>query len=180
MEEQTQDSVNLEIPSRWRRFSAYLLDLIINITIIFVCSIAWELGFILILIWFIVNLVIIFWKKTTLWNNIIWIKAMNENNSPINVKQVLFRYLIFSPVLLNIIICVWFSISLLFWLVPTACSPSYPSDFCQMQHTVSKITNIVCIILLVPCLINIFEIFFKCPTFIDRRLWIKRFYKKSK
>jgi hypothetical protein len=40
MEEQTQDSVNLEIPSRWRRFSAYLLDLIINIIIIFVCSIA--------------------------------------------------------------------------------------------------------------------------------------------
>ena len=36
MEEQTQDSVNLEIPSRWRRFSAYLLDFILNIITILI------------------------------------------------------------------------------------------------------------------------------------------------
>ena len=180
MEEQTQISESFEIPSRWRRLSAYLLDIIISLAIILISLPFWILGPGIIFIWIIINLVVILRGKTTLWNDIVWIKAINENNNPVNIKQSLLRHLIFSPILLNITVCIWFSVSLLFRLVPESCSFEHPSDFCQMERTVWEITNFICMILLIPCFINIFEIFFKCPTFIDKRLSIKRIYKKSK
>ena len=79
MEEQTQDSVNLEIPSRWRRFSAYLLDLIINIVvnpaIMFVIywllrltnlDSIWIVFGIVITLTIIINILFIVIKKTTI------------------------------------------------------------------------------------------------------------------
>jgi len=182
MEEQTQISESFEIPSRRRRFFAYLLDIIINLAIILVSLPFWILGLGIIFVWIIINLVVIFWEKTTLWNNIMWIKAVNEDNNPVNMKQLFLRFLVFSPVLVNVIVCIWFFISLLFYLIPTACSidSSQYYGICKMRHTVWEITNIIYIILSIPCFINIIEIFFKCPTFIDKRLWIKRVYKKSK
>ena len=161
MEGQTE---NFEIPSRWRRFSAYLLDLIINITII----------------WLIINLIIILIRKTTLWAMIVWINAINNESKRINLWKALLRYLIFYSTLLFIAYILWYIISYMFRLVPEICSTEHPSDFCQMKYTVWKILNIIFILFSIPCFINIIEIFSKCPTFIDKRLWIKRIYKKSK
>jgi len=164
MEEQTQNPANLEIPSRWRRVFAYLLDFIINITVI----------------WFIINLIIILIRKTTLWAMIVWINAINNESKRINLWKALLRYFIFYSTLLFIAYILWYIISYMFRLVPESCNLEYPSDFCQMGHRVWKIYNVIFIISSIPCFINILEIFFKCPTFIDKRLWIKRIYKKSK
>ena len=164
MEEQNQNSVNLEIPSRWRRFFAYILDLIINITII----------------WFIINIITILVKKTTLWAMILWIIAIDNENKWINFWKSLLRYFIFYSTLFFIAYILWFIVSYLFRLVPQLCSHEYPSDFCQFKRMVWKILNIIFVLFSIPYFINIIEIFFKCPTFIDKRLWIKRIYKKSK
>jgi len=181
MEEQIQNSVNLEIPSRWRRFFAYILDIIANLIIVQVCFLALPLCFRLIALWIIINLVIIFWWKTTLWSSIMKIRAIKINdNSSISIKQVFFRYLVFSPILLNITICIRFFVSIIFRLISVQCPPKCSPNFSQMKYTISIILDIFCIIASIPCLINIVEIFFECPTFIDKRLWIKRVYKRSK
>ena len=183
MEGQTQNSVNLEIPSRWRRFSAYLLDLIINWVIVMICIPFWILGPWIIIIRIIANLVGVFSEKTTLWNMIVWINAIKENNNSINTKQVFFRYFIFYSTLINVALCVWLSAGLIFYLPATSCpvDPSQYNDFCRTKYIVWVITgNFFIICSVIPCTINLVELFFKCPTFIDKRLWIKRFYKKSK
>ena len=180
MEEQIQNSVNLEIPSRRRRFSAYIIDVIINVIVVRVCFLTWPLCFRLIPLWIIINLVIVFWWKTTLWSSIMRIKVIKNNNSSINIKQVFFRYWVFSPILLNVTICIRIFVSIIFRLISVQCPPKCSPNFSQMKYTISIILDIFCIIASIPCLINIVEIFFECPTFIDKRLWIKRIYKKSK
>ena len=180
MKEQIQSSENFEIPSRRRRFSAYIIDVIINVIVVRVCLLTWPLCFRLIPLWIIINLVIVFWWKTTLWSSIMRIKVIKNNNSSINIKQVFFRYWVFSPILLNVTICIRIFVSIIFRLISVQCPPKCSPNFSQMKYTISIILDIFCIIASIPCLINIVEIFFECPTFIDKRLWIKRFYKKSK
>lgn len=164
MKEQTQNSINLEVPSRWKRFSAYLLDLIINIT-----------G-----IWFIINLIIIFVKKTTLWNILTWIKTIKNNNKTINLQQATLRYFVFYQTLP--LLFFWLDmIYTLFWMTNHICIWHWDngSDFCG-SNTIGIILSYIFYALSIVCIINIIELFFKCPTFIDKLLWIKRLYKKSK
>jgi hypothetical protein len=162
MEEQTE---NFEIPSRRRRFSAYLLDLIINFS----------------LIWLIINLIIIATKKSCLWNIIVWIKAIDNNNNPLNLWKALLRFWIFYS---TISILLFFIFQLLsvrfclpFWYWTTF---SCLMDNDSQTEIIAIITFILWKIIFIPYIINLIEIFFKCPTFIDKRLWIKRIYNKSK
>ena len=174
MEEQIQNSVNLEIPSRWRRFFAYFLDLVINITII----------------WLFANIILIFVEKTTLWNMLIWIRTLNNKNNSANLRQALLRYLIFYQILPLL----FFFLLFLRWNLYTfKCSYLYVDKAngvgfyfnetwsCISLNTILVILRYTFYILTIICTtINIIEIFFKCPTFIDKQLWIKRIYKKSK
>jgi len=172
MEEQTQISENFEIPSRWRRFSVYILDLIINIT-----------G-----IWLIINLIMIIFKKATLWNKVVWIIALNNKNNPINRWQSLLRYFIFNPAFLALIL---FSFKILIWYITPWgwCVVSRdssgllildPSCGNEPLRTLIDISNWTFIVGIILYSISVIELFFKCPTFIDKWLWIKRIYKKSK
>lgn len=163
MEEQTQNSENLEIPSRWRRFFAYLLDLIINIT----------------LIWFFINLIIIFSKKTTLWNIIVWIKTTDNNIDQLPLRKALIRFWFFYSTFLLLLYFILSILSYYFTLplgITRNCIPEN-DIFCKINWMMYLIKNFIIITILI---VNIIEIFFKCPTFIDKRLWIKRIYKKSK
>ena len=164
MEEQTQNSVNLEIPSRWRRFSAYSLDLIINIT-----------G-----IWLIINVIIIISKKTTLWNEVIWIKTLNQDNKKVSLRKSSLRYFVFYQTFPLFIF--WLDmVYTLFWMANHICIWHWDngSDFCG-SNTIGIILSYIFYALSIVLIINIIEIFQSCPTFIDKRLWIKRIYKKSK
>lgn len=202
MEEQTQNSVNLEIPSRWRRFSAYLLDLIINIVvnpaIIFVIywllcltnlDSIWVVFGIVIAITIIINILFIVIKKTTIWNNIAWIITLNKDNNPINWWQATLRLLVFNPAFLALILLIIrFLISLMlfndYW-----CYTRYDMEgniiqnqdpTCVIIRDIRKFANWSGFFGFILFLISVIEIFFKCPTFIDKLLWIKRFHKKSK
>ncbi len=163
MEEQTQNSENFEIPSRWKRFSAYILDLIINIT----------------LIWLFINLIIIFSKKTTLWNIVVWIKTTDNNSNQLPLWKALTRFWFFYS---TFFLSLYFIFLILFYYfslplgMTRNCIPEN-DIFCKINLMMYLIKNFVIITILT---INIIELFFKCPTFIDKRLWIKRIYKKSK
>ncbi len=183
MEEQNQNSVNLEIPSRWRRFSAYLFDILINIIVIAIYLFTWILGIDLvnlpiIIVRIITNLIIIFYKKSTLWNIREWIIAINKTNNPINLQQTFFRYLIFYPTIPLLFIHISLFLDYLEILNNdiVILEPSW-IDNNSSYSTGNLIFNILSALIV---LINIIEIFFKCPTFIDKLLWIKRIYKKSK
>ena len=157
MKEQTQDSINLEIPSRWRRFSAYFLDLIINITII----------------WLIANIIVIFSAKTTLWNMIVWIQCIGKDGTA-TLWQISLRYLIFYQTLPLLVyyFCRYYYFATR-WFVKCR-------DCIEAKDKTNMILWCICLVFSVMILINVIEFFFKCPTFIDKRLWIKRIYKKSK
>ena len=161
MEGQTHNSVNLEIPSRWRRFSAYFLDLVINITII----------------WLITNIIVIFVAKTTLWNMLIKIKALDTKDQDINIWKACLRYLIFysNSIFFMILYYIYKILSLIFWLYfwTTEVLQDYDNLFIIVIFIISTI------IFTISVIVNIIEIFQSCPTFIDKRLWIKRFYIKK-
>ena len=162
MTEQTQDSINLEIPSRWRRFFAYFLDLVINITII----------------WLITNIIVIFVAKTTLWNMLVKIKALDTKDQDINIWKACLRYLVFysNSIFFIILYYIYKILSLIFWVYfwTTEVLQDYDNLF------IILIFRVFIIVFTISVIVNIIELFFKCPTFIDKRLWIKRFYKKSK
>ena len=162
MEERTKSSVNLETPSRWRRFFAYLLDIIINITFI----------------WLIANIIIIFVVKTTLWNMIVWIKALDNKNNSANLWQISLRYIVFYQTLPLFIFyfSYFYTISRNLTHIRKWCSDLY----CGEENILGFVLFCILLIFTIISLVNIIEIFFKCPTFIDNRLWIKRIYKKSK
>lgn len=153
------ESTNLEIPSRWRRLFAYLLDLIINIT-----------G-----IWLIVNVVIMFIKRTTLWNMLVWIKAINEDNNKTWLWKLFLRYFVFYSTLfiLVFLIHVIFSVYLRWYEI--YCYLGIDDILCDIHSILFRLSEITFALIL----INMIEFFFKCPTFIDKRLWIKRVYKKN-
>ena len=158
MKQQNQSSVNLEIPSRRRRIFAYLLDLIINITII----------------WLIANIIIIFVEKNTLWNMLVWIKTLNNKYNSANIWQISLRYLIIYqtiPLLVYYFCRYYYFIS---W-ASVKCWNCYGEE-----NRMRMFLLYICLSFSVLILINIIELFFKCPTFIDKRLWIRRIYKKSK
>lgn len=204
MEEQTQNSVNLEIPSRWRRFSAYLLDLIINIVvnpaIMFVIywllrltnlDSIWIVFGIVITLTIIINILFIVIKKTTIWNNVAWIIALNKDNNPLSWWQSILRFFIFNPAFLALILLVIrFLISLMLYLINGWCNIimydmegnliENQDPTCVIIRDIHKFANWSGFFGFIIFLISVIEIFFKCPTFIDKLLWIKRFYKKSK
>ncbi len=204
MEEQNQNSVNLEIPSRWRRFSAYLLDLIINIVvnpaIMFV--IYWLLRLtnldsilivfgIVITLTIIINILFIVIKKTTIWNNVAWIIALNKDNNPLSWWQSILRFFIFNPAFLALILLIIrFLIFLMLHLINGWCNITMydmegniiqnQDPTCVIIRDILKFANWSGFLGFILFLMSVIEIFFKCPTFIDKLLWIKRIYKKSK
>lgn len=204
MEEQTQNSVNLEIPSRWRRFSAYLLDLLINIvvnpTIMFIIywllrltnlDSIWIVFGIVIAITIITNVIFIVIKKTTIWSNGTWIIALNKDNNPINWWQATLRFFVFNPAFLALILLlIRFLIFFMFYLINGWCNITMydmegniiqnQDPTCVTIRNILKFANWSGDLGLIFLFISIIEIFFKCPTFIDKRLWIKRLYKKNK
>ena len=197
MEEQTENSVNLEVPSRWKRFSAYLLDLLINFIVIWIIpygiltsdadNIVYIIIIITIIVLIFVYLIFIIRKKTTLWNKSVWIIALNNKNNSINWRQALLRYFIFNPAFLALIlILIWFIISLMLYLINGWCmmhtisSTNIQNPECEKIYFIRNTGNRLGFFGLIFLLISILEIFFKCPTFIDKWLWIKRIYKKSK
>ena len=180
MKKLNQDSVNLEV-SRWRRFSAYLLDLLINwriIPYIIFLFTDWIIVSILAtglpIIWLFTNIILIFVEKTTLWNMLVWIKTLNNKNNSANLRQALLRYLIFYQTLPLLVyyFCQYYYI--VKWGFVKC------RDCIEAINRTRMILLYICIIFSVMILINVIEFFFKCPTFIDKRLWIKRFYKKNK
>ena len=164
MEGEIQISENLEIPSRWRRFFAYILDLIISITLIPI----------------IINLIMIFVERTTLWNMLVWIKAINKNGGLITLKQTFLRYMIFYPTIPLLLILLYLSMDFLETFISLSNNDIYIPCTWNECNSEIKIKNILFYIFCVFSIPNIIEIFFKCPTFIDKRLWIKRFYKNDK
>jgi uncharacterized RDD family membrane protein YckC len=203
MEEQNQNSVNLEIPSRWRRFSAYLLDLIINffvISLLIYLSIIWLVYitswidsinpimiFISLIIPFTLCILYISKKKTTIWNKSLWIITLNNENNQINWKQALLRYFVFNPSFLALILFdLWLIVGLLIYTINGWCNlhsykrPYAEDPTCLQIDFIQNIILYAQIITVILLLISIAELFFKCPTFIDKQLWIKRIYKKSK
>lgn len=151
-------TVNLEIPSRWRRESAYLLDLIINFTII----------------WLILNIIVILSIKTTLWNMLLWIKTLNNKNNSASLWQNFLRYLVFYQTLPLLVFCSCRYYYFISWGFVKC------RDCDEEKHRIIMILLWICLIFATIILDNIIEIFFKCPTFVDKRSWIKRIYKKSK
>ena len=181
MEEQTQNSVNLEIPSRWRRFSAYLLDLLINwriIPYIIFLFTDWIIVSILAtglpIIWLFTNIILIFVEKTTLWNMLVWIKTLNNKNNSANLRQALLRYLIFYQTLPLLV----YYFCQYYYIVKWGFVKCW--DCIESINRTRMILWCICLVFSVMILINVIEFFFKCPTFIDKLLWIKRFYKKNK
>ena len=199
MEEQTQNSVNLEIPSRWKRFSAYLLDLIINISVVWIIpwgmitfdagNIVCVITMITILVLIFVYLIFIISKKTTIWNNETWIIALNKDNNPMNWWQATLRFFVFNPAFLALILLeIWLLISLVIYIIGwynTVYDIEGPiiqnqdSTWAKIR-TIQNFANWSGFFGFILFLISVIEIFFKCPTFIDKLLWIKRFYKKYK
>lgn len=186
MEEQNQNSVNLEIPSRWRRFSAYLLDLLINIILwciipytIFIFT-DWIIVSILAIglpiIWLFTNIILIFVEKTTLWNMLVWIKTLNNKKNSANLRQALLRYLIFYQTLPLLV----YYFCRYYYTGTRGSVKCWGLDCIEAKNKTNMILWCICLVFSVMILINVIELFFKCPTFIDKRLWIKRIYKKSK
>lgn len=180
MKKLNQDSVNLEV-SRWRRFSAYLLDLLINwriIPYIIFLFTDWIIVSILAtglpIIWLFTNIILIFVEKTTLWNMLVWIKTLNNKNNSANLRQAFLRYFIFYQTLPLLVyyFCQYYYI--VKWGFVKC------RDCIEAINRTRMILLYICIIFSVMILINVIEFFFKCPTFIDKRLWIKRIYKKNK
>ena len=186
MEEQTQNSENLEIPSRWRRFSAYLLDLLINIIlwwvipyIIFIFT-DWSIVSIIIgLILLAIEIVFIIYERNTTWNELVWIISLNNENNPINRWKSILRNFVFNPAFLSLLLLlIWFLIAIMLWMINSASSENtFVTNPIKLFSTIGNRSSILGLILF---FISIIELFFKCPTFIDKLLWIKRFYKKSK
>lgn len=200
MKEQTQSSVNLEIPSRWRRFYAYLLDLLINIIIwwvipyiIFIFT-SWSIASIIIgLILLALGIVFIIYERNTTWNELVWIISLNNENNPISRCKSMLRNFVFNPAYLPLLlffICLWTSLVLYMVNSYDTYSIAYDDDYEEsffynsftynLIRFFNKISWWMLFIGLALLFLNIVEIFFRCPTFIDKRLWIKRFYKKSK
>ena len=186
MEEQNQDPVNFEIPSRWRRFSAYLLDLIINIIlwwvipyIIFIFT-DWSIVSIIIgLILLALEIAFIIYERNTTWNELVWIISLNNENNPINRWKSILRNFVFNPAFLSLLLLlIWFLIALMLYMINSASSENtFVTNPIKLFSTFGNRSSILGLILF---FISIIELFFKCPTFIDKRLWIKRLYKKNK
>ena len=164
--EPTKINTDLEIPSKLRRISAFLLDVFFTITIVG-C---------------IINLIFILLQKESLWNIITWIKTLNNDESKITNKQRIIRYSLIFPTSISLSFFIYIFMIIL-------CIPIWIIDaFSNYNNWGSGLTEdffwicwILILILIVTILIiNIIEIFQICPTFIDKRLWIKRLYKKSK
>ena len=185
MEEQT-PNIDFKVPSRWRRFSAYLLDLIINIIlwwvipyIVFIMT-DWSIASVIIgLILLTLEIVFIIYERNTTWNELVWIMSLNNENNLISRRKSILRHFIFNPAFLSLLLfLIWFLISLMLYMIN---SLYYEGMFVPTPIRILKgIGNRSSILGLILFFISIIEIFFKCPTFIDKRLWIKRFYKKSK
>jgi len=186
MKEQIQISESFEIPNRRRRFSAYLLDLIINIIlwwvipyIVFIFT-DWNIVSVIIgLILLVLEIVLIIYERNTTWNELMWIVALNKENNWISKWQSMLRHFVFNPAFLPLLLfLIWFLISLMFYMINSLSNEDIfvPSPI-RILKGIGTRSSILGLILF---FLSIIEIFFKCPTFIDKRLWIKRLYKKSK
>ncbi len=164
--EPTKITTDSEIPSKLRRISAFLLDVFFTITIVG-C---------------VINLIFILLQKDSLWNIITWIKSLNNDENKITNKQRVIRYLLIFPTSISFSLIIYIFMMLL-------CIPiSILDSFSDYNNWGSGLTEdfllcwvfLVLIFIIIVLIINIIEIFQPSPTFIDKRLWIKRIYKKSK
>lgn len=175
---------NLEIPSRWRRLFVFLLDLAIFIICFVPFFLAMEfrdfrLAIIILVISIILYIVFIVLGRTTFWNKILWIVTLNSENNLITKKQFVLRYFVFSvsfslPILLSIL---YSRMSLLLINVMLI-----KGRFMSVNIGINifkYIFYLLGIFVIIVLIVNIIELFVECPTFIDKRLWIKRVYKKS-
>ena len=159
-------TTDLEIPSKLRRISAFLLDVFFTITIV---------GCVM-------NLIFILLQKESLWNTILWIKSLDNDGNKITNKQRIIRYSLTFPTSISLSFFIYIFIIIL--SIPISIIDSF-SDYNNWGSGLTEDFFWTCWILIVilfvtVLIINIIEIFQACPTFIDKLLWIKRLYKKSK
>ena len=178
MKEKVQNSVELDIPSRWKRIEAYFIDWMVYFVVLIISRSLVEIhSFLIMIVLFIANLVFIIRSKTSIWNRLVWISALNKNNTSITWWQAILRYFVFNPSFLRlllfivIVILAW----ILMWTIVN--KKLHIEDF---DTTSSELwIFLVMVIGIIFLFISLIEICFNCPTFIDRLLWIKRVYKKS-
>lgn len=160
MKENNQVTENLETPTWWKIFLAYLLDILFIFTIF----------------WGPLNAANAFWKqKNTFWNGIMWIKYVNMDGSDLTKKQARIRYLLMLPISVPFSLFI-FLIIFIFGFIFFFFS-SVALGFLRFIESLFILYNVGVLLL------NIVEICYSegpiFPTFIDKRLWIKRVYNIS-
>ena len=137
---------------KWRhRFCASLIDFIITYTII----------------WGIVNVIFVLWKKrTTLWYMIMWIETLDKNWGIPSRKQVLIRFLLCYNMFFFTIFIAAFILSIPLYLLDINADDIF--------YNIWYFWGLVFMIIL---LLNLVEMFSKSPTFIDNWAWVIRVKK---
>ena len=145
-------------PSRWRRILAYWLDFILTYTIIWgIINICYVLGS----------------KRTPLWNMVTWIKCVDKQWNNISWRQSVVRFFVFYPMLLF----VTFS-ALMICLLIVLCVAWIFNHYIDSEALAFDAGFIRGRIMVYPAIIslilNLIEIFYSCPTFIDWWIWMNR------
>ena len=122
-------------PNRWSRFLAWLIDVFVFIT----------------LIWWIINLIWVFTKWTTIWLRIVWIRLISLSSDKLTFKQKFLRFISYFPFWYSLMVIVAIPL-MIFW-----------GD--------KIFETIIYSIMWFLFLLNIVELFFSTPTFIDK--WLK-------
>ena len=149
--------------TRGNRILSFVLDVIITYTFI----------------WGIVNIFLVLGKKrTTLGNLIVWINSLNNDWSKISRKQWILRFFIFNPmflfvsliILAFVLVAVWFFI----WIFMSNIDAGEIGY--NIWYAYGSMIRIPCFVLFI---MNVVEVFFSCPTYIDRLIWMKRVRQKE-
>lgn len=110
------------------------------------------------IIWWLINLYYVFAKHTTLWNMWAWIWFRSLDWNKADDKKILYRLFTYYPIPIWILTDIW----LIIWAVS-----SIPVD------------GIVGLFASIFFILNLIELFFKEPTFIEKRIWVKRIQEKE-
>ena len=153
---------NTNIPWRWERIWAFLLDLFLTYTII----------------WGIINIFLVLGnRRTTLWNMIVWIESINKNWDKISKKQSIIRFFIFYPMFLFVTFAVMMACAFIIWIFIWILDINDSSSiWYSIGYTYGTLIRFPCFIL---SIMSIIEIFYSCPTYIDKWIWINRINKEK-
>ena len=149
--------------TRGNRILSYILDTIITYTFI----------------WGIVNIFLVLGKKrTTLGNLIVWINSVNNNWGKISRKQWMVRFFIFNPMFLFVSFIIFLIVLLTVWLFVWIFNPSIDAENLgyNIWYLYGSMIRIPCLVLFI---MNVVEVFFSCPTYIDRLIWMNRVKQKE-